>query len=773
MAVTISEFINKIGFKVKSEDVQKVNDTIAGIKNTATKLLGAIGVGLSLASINELVEEFTAVNNGIRSAVDGLEDMGDAQKKILSGANEARVSYGAMATTVSNLVKSSPGMFPVDDAVEFTSTVTKLLKTAGRSESTIASVTEALNKSFQKGVVEAETLNVLLEQSPEAASVLANRLGVARTQLLTMATDGRISVNDLKEAFLSSADEIDAAFQNVDMNVSDALLNIRNRWGLWLAETDKMFGVTKTISKAMVSGFTMVINLLNKARTAVVWLSEKIGGMENLLKLVAITTGAFFFALNGSKILSFLKSAGSLLSAGRLKVLAIVAGIVLLALLVEDFFNFMQGNNSLIGELLTKAGVDVDAFRETVKGLWGQVKELLPIIKQFAQGIGKQLLSAVKQILPSLIELGKKALPVIVEVVKQIIKFVGQLAQAILPIVLSLIEQLLPFLVQVIESILPLIVTLLKAILPLLMEIISAILPAIIDLVNAILPLVLQLVEQVLPIILELIQMIIPILIQIVEAIMPVLVELVGAILPLLEPIFDIVAQLAQAILPLVVSLLNAILPILEPILGILKPIADILGGIIGAITKVVGWVADGLGWVVDLIFGTGDEGSSNAEKVNAYAKGTESTSDTFIAGEEGPELITGQPGKKVFTALETGNIFKAIAMFGRGSSMALKSVDTTGVNEVISLLKSGVSSAFSFIGGNGILDALSMLSRSATASPSTVTNSNSTRTVNQYNEFTNTFHGEAAVQKSASKAINGAANDATSELARGLAFAR
>lgn len=771
--MTISEFINKVGFKVKNEDVQKVNDTIASIKNTATNLLGAIGVGLSLASINELIEEFAAVNNGIRDAVGGLEEMDEAQQKILSGANEARVSYGSMATTVSNLVKSSPGMFPVDDAVEFTSTVTKLLKTAGRGESTITSVTEALNKSFQKGIVDTETLNVLLEQSPEAANVLADHLGVAKSQLLDMATNGQMSLNDLKEAFLSSADEIDAAFQNVDMNVSDALLNIRNRWGLWLAETDKMFGVTKTISKAMVSGFTMVINLLNKARTAVVWLSEKLGGMQNLLKLIAITAGAFFIALNGGKILNFLKSAGSLLNAGKLKILAIVAVIVLLALLVEDFFNFMQGNNSLIGELLSKAGVDVDAFRETVKGLWEQVKGLLPIIKQFAQGIGKQLLSAVKQILPKLIELGKQNLPVIVEVVKQIIKFVGQLAQAILPIVLSLIEQLLPFLVQVIESILPLIVTLLEAILPLLMEIISAILPAIIDLVNAILPLVLQLVEQVLPIILELIQMIVPILIQIVEAIMPVLVELVGAILPLLEPIFDIVAQLAQAILPLVVSLLNAILPILEPILGILKPIADILGGIIGAIAKVVGWIADGLGWVVDLIFGTGDEGSSNAEKVNAYAKGTESTSDTFIAGEEGPELITGQPGKKVFTAFETGNIFKAIAMLGRGSATALKAADTTGVNEVISLLKSGVSSAFSFIGGNGVLDALSMLSRSATAQPSTVTNSSNTRTVNQYNEFTNTFHGEAAVQKSASKAINGAANDATSELARGLAFAR
>lgn len=378
--MTISEFINKVGFKVKDEDVKKVNKTISDIKSTATKLIGALGIGFSLASINTLIEEFASVNNGIRDAVEGLEGMNDVQQKILDGANKARVSYGSMATTVSNLVKSSPGMFPVDDAVEFTSTVTKLLKTAGRGEATISSVTEALNKSFQKGIVDTETLNVLLEQSPEAANVLAKHLGVAKSQLLDMATDGKMSLNDLKEAFLSSADEIDAAFQNVDMNVSDALLNIRNKWGLWLAETDKTLGATKSISKAMTSGFSTIISLLNKARTGVVWLSEKLGGMQNLLKLIVISAGAFFVALNGAKILDFLKSATSLVGKLQLKTLAIVAVIVLIALLIDDFINFMKGNDSVLGTLLANAGVDVDKFRESIIKIWNNIKVVLTSI---------------------------------------------------------------------------------------------------------------------------------------------------------------------------------------------------------------------------------------------------------------------------------------------------------------------------------------------------------------------------------------------------------
>ena len=139
-----------------------------------------------------------------------------------------------------------------------------------------------------------------------------------------------------------------------------------------------------------------------------------------------------------------------------------------------------------------------------------------------------------------------------------------------------------------------------------------------------------------------------------------------------------------------------------------------------------MGWVADGLGWIVDKIFGGGGD-TSNADKVNAYAKGTDSSSDTFIAGEEGPELVTGAAGRKVFTALETGKIFQAMAMLGRA----------------------------------------------ATAKPSTITNSSSSRVVNQYNEFVNTFHGDRAGQAKSAEAMSSASDDAVSTMARALSFAR
>lgn len=726
MATTLREIGFKLGYDVDKASEKKAEDSIKSLKDTATKLLGAIGIGFSLVKINGLIEEFGAVNNGIRSIVDSTEEAAEAQQTVLKAANDCRMSYADMATTVSNLSKATGDIFNVDDAANYAAAVTKVMKTAGRSDSTITGVIEGMNKSFQKGVMDTETLNKMLEDAPETADVLAKHLGVAKSQLLDMASKGTIKVNDLKDAFLNSAEEIDAAYANVNLTVTDAIKNIRNTWGLWLADMDKTFGVTNSIARAMVKLSDTAMTFAQRIKTRLEWLADKLGGTDKLLKLIAITVGAVFLALNAGKIVSFLKNVRSLLTAHNAKILAIIAAIVLLALLVEDFFAFMKGENSLIGEILERNGVDVEAFRQACKDLWEQVKDIIDVFKQFARTIGNQLLSALKQVLPLLGKLVAAILPVILKLAQQIVSFIGRLAQTVLPMIVSMVERLLPFLIQIIETILPLVISLIETLLPLFMQIIEAVLPIIISLIETLLPLVMQIIEAVLPVILELIEAIVPILVQIVETILPVVLELISALLPIIEPIMTIVANLVQSLLPVLVSLLNAILPILEPILAILQPIADILGVIINAIAKVVGWVADGLGWIVDKIFGGGGD-TSAAEKVNAYAGGTDNSSETFIAGEEGPELVTGARGRKVFTALETGKIFRAMAMLGKA----------------------------------------------ATAKPSTITNSTSSRTINQYNEFTNTFNGDRAGQAKSEAAMSSASDNAVDAMARALAFAR
>ncbi len=402
--MTIAKFINEVGFKVREGDVKKVNDSIKSIKSTATKLLGAIGIGFSLTKINALVEEFGAANKQIKSSVGEMENMDAVQGQVLQKANAARLAYTDMAGYVSNLAKAGSDIFPVDDAIQFTSTVAKLMKTNGRNDSAISSMMEGFNKSFQKGIVDTETLNKMLEQAPETANVLAQSLGVAKSQLLDMASNGKMTVQQLKDAFMDASGEIDAAFQNSNMSISDGLKNIRNNWGLWLTQMNSTLGVTNAIARAMVKFSDTAMRVMNRVRNAVVWLGDKLGGTDKVLKLIAISAGALFIAFNFDKIVKGVQAVFTGLRNVNKQALLMAAAFIIVALLVEDFINFMQGNNSLLGSLLEKAGVDVDKFRANIIKIWGNIKTILTAVWQGIKNVAIPIFQTIWGVLKTVFE---------------------------------------------------------------------------------------------------------------------------------------------------------------------------------------------------------------------------------------------------------------------------------------------------------------------------------------------------------------------------------
>lgn len=376
--MTLRQIFVALGFKMDESSMNEVEGKINSIKGFATKALGAIGIGFSLVQMNALAEEFNGINDQIRNATSGLGDQKAIQDKIMKAANDTKMSYADTAKVVGNLVQENKELFGnVDEAIAFNDAVTKTFKAAGKSNEEIASLMESINKSFAKGKVDTETLNQLMERSPEAVAYLNEQLGSTTDQLEQMVTDGKISLTDLRDAFVNHADDINQKFNNLDYSISDGLLNIRNRWGYWLDDLNSSIGLTNTLAKYMTRAFDVIMKGLNKARDIAVKVVDKFGGIENVLKFIGIAAGIAIAAFKGKEILRFLKSFTGLLNVANLKIMAIIAVIILIALLVEDFINFMQGNNSVIGDALKKMGYDVDEVRDRIISAWNKVKGFL------------------------------------------------------------------------------------------------------------------------------------------------------------------------------------------------------------------------------------------------------------------------------------------------------------------------------------------------------------------------------------------------------------
>lgn len=393
--MTFRELFVKLGFNVDEVSLKEADSTIRNLRDRAFKLVGAIGIGFSLVELNALAEEFNGINDQIRNATRQMGEQQAIQQKILDTANETRTSYGDTAKFVGALVQENKNLFgTADEAAHYAELTAKLFKGAGKSNEDVTSLQEALNVSFAKGVVDTSTIDQLMERAPEAIDLICKELGVAKERLSEMVGEGSVSLDVLRNAFTNNADVINQSFGELDLNISDALLNIRNQWGYWVDQMNSTLGVGKTIAKIMVTGFSKVMEVLKKISAFTTKLVEQLGGFENLLKLIAGTAASIFWAIKGNEIKKFLKSTIGLLTKvdkklllAKLKTMAIAAVFLALFLIVEDFVGFMQGKDSLIGSLLENAGVDIDAVRENIQILWDEIKSLLGGLWNFVKSL--------------------------------------------------------------------------------------------------------------------------------------------------------------------------------------------------------------------------------------------------------------------------------------------------------------------------------------------------------------------------------------------------
>ena len=437
----------------------------------------------------------------------------------------------------------------------------------------------------------------------------------------------------------------------------------------------------------------------------------KAGGLIAKLGFLEVKGGILsiqkaFTMIKGLGITKYLSSMGGGFGGILTKILPLVGviaavggAIYYVSTHLEQVRGFIQktfGNEGLavfnkLWSVITQVGTAIkDAFFTSGTGVLDTLKSILPtLINTLKTGllpILPMLANMVIQILPLIGQLVTAILPVLGELIGAVITVLATLIAEILPVIVQLISALLPLVLQVVQSVLPVLIQLINAVVPLLIQIVQAVLPVIIQLIQTVLPIVQQIIDTVLPIFISLLNTLVPIFQNIIQAILPVLTTLLQALIPVIELVANIFSSVLGSALQSIAAIVQNVMQIFQGLIDFItgvftgnwsqawNGIKSIFSGAVGglgeiikaplrAVVSAVNTVIGGLNKlkVPDWVPGIGGKGI-NIPQIPGFVNGTVRTPDTFIAGENGPELITGAANRSVFTAAQTGQIFNNMA---------------------------------------------------------------------------------------------------------------
>ena len=380
-----------------AESLKNVKGALDQLKGTAAKVFGVLGLGISIKQLASISSEYGDINKQIEKAFKKETDLSGIQEKILKAANDSEAYYGDMAEAVEGLYKSDKKVFPVDDAIQFSSTIQKFLKAVEASDGEIASVQSSFSKLFEDGKVNSPVLQKLFDQAPELADFMAQKLDVSKDKLLKMADAGKVSAKQIKDAIINSSAEIDAVYGKMSKTIPGTLIRIRNQFGFFIADINKTYKISErynlVVSRWLEFLFKKVMDVLKTVRRGFDWLVKNVGGVENALKLLAIIAGTFVVAMNWEKLVSGAQAFIKMLAAIKIQTLLAFGAFILLALVVEDFIAFMQGRDSLLGDSIKASGGDVDEFRKRIEDGFTRVENIITRVQELfdrlAEIIGK------------------------------------------------------------------------------------------------------------------------------------------------------------------------------------------------------------------------------------------------------------------------------------------------------------------------------------------------------------------------------------------------
>ncbi len=831
--MTIRDIMILLGFDIDEQSRNDAENSVKNLKDMAAKALGAIGMAFSVVGAASFIKDCVSVSSEVEEmqnkfdvVFQGMTDEVEAWARSYSDA------IGRNANDIKTYLADQQNLLvgfgmTRQEGAELSKQMTTLaLDLASFANLDETAAVNNMTKAVMGESEAAKSLGAVLNEDTRARAMQA--MGLSGTyEKLDQLTKMQVNYNAILAQSPDAIGDCErslGSYRSTVVQFQSKLKEVKTLVGQFFMPTFQK--VIRFGSK----GLTMLRDGAQKLND----FAAKVGGAEKILSVLGITIGATLAIVNFQKISDGLKLIGKGLSNVNLKVFAIAAVVLMLALIVQDFIAFMNGDNSVIGALFEKAGIDADEARAAIKKAWSAIKDFLlsiwgtlqgaaqaifgalsdwwakngESVKEMLLGVWKNIVKAAKQIFGALSNWWQENGSQVMETFSELWEGVQQLCETLWNALVSAAQTIFGALKVFWDTWGDTIMTVFGILWNTLISLIQPFL----DFLSAIIDFLANVFagnwEGAWNAVKDMAAAAWEMLVTILSGAWDTITTIWGAVIDFFAGIFqgvwDVIVEKVTGIKDAIVNGFQTAIDWITALPGqALKWGSDIIDNIVSGITGAVGKVGEAVKGVADKIksflgFSEPEDGPLSdfhtympdmidlmTQGITAGKERVRSAVEEIAAGmSDGMSLEDGSGS----VASMVGNLLGGLKAAKSKAAEMLGSVtgDGIGFNPKISL----ESDFGNFIHGiaagkeqlknlvQGFSGNLSLVARANVVKPDTVSkagggNSSSTYNITQNVNIDNQFNGDRAGQEKSSEAMDKATDDSTSEMARALQFAR
>lgn len=297
-----------------NNEQQKFNNSIRGGNNSANGLLSTIkkiavaaGGIVGINKVQNISDKLASTKARLNLLVDDGGSVDVLEQKIMASAQRSRSVYFDTASAVAKLGLNAGNAFNGDmnQVIAFMEQVNKQFVIGGATAQEQSNAMIQLTQAMAAGALRGEELKSILDGAPGIARAIEKYMGIAEGSIKTVAQEGKVTAEVVKNAMFAMADETNAKFDSMPKTWAQIWVDMKNQalsmFAPILTKINQIGNSTKfqKVTTGLINGLAAVANVASSALDILIAIASVFVDNWGIIQPLVLGIAAAMLLYNG------------------------------------------------------------------------------------------------------------------------------------------------------------------------------------------------------------------------------------------------------------------------------------------------------------------------------------------------------------------------------------------------------------------------------------------------------------------------------------------